>query len=585
MSPGIGLTDGTDRPLDSATWTSRDLVTILDHVPGMVALWDGGLRNRFANRAYVEWFGITPAQMRGMHIAELLGPIVFESNRPFIEGALSGERQLFERTLIDVLGRRRVTQAEYVPRTVNGRPDGFFVLVTDISARVDVERSLRESVERVAVLGERQRIAADLHRQVLQGLLDVSLTLAAVVSASPPEVAQRVNDAIDGIDGTISDLRASVYSLRRAVTSDDAATGVSRVVDEAGTVLGFTPNLTVSGALGQVPPAIANEMLAVLNEALANVAKHAHAQHVDVTITVGQHRVDLMVADDGRGIVQSNRSSGLANMAARAARLNGTFDWQANDPTGTVVHWQVPIGRPRAAPATTPNPQWSADPTPRGGHSESGDESDDRLWNMADMVAVLDNMPGVVTLWDNDLYNRFANTFAVNWFGRESREEVLGRHISELINPEVYEANLPYARAALAGVPQQFERVFVNSLGERHHTLVDYTPNIVAGVVHGMFVLVTDITARVEAQDRLSHSLEQIAVLHDRERIAEDLHDIVIQRLFAASIGLVAAQRDSSPANGARIEMAVDRIDDAILALRAAIKELRAQRSFGLGEE
>ena len=406
----------------------------------------------------------------------------------------------------------------------------------------------------MAVLGERQRIAADLHRQVLQGLLDVSLTLAAVVSTSPPEVAHRVNDAIDGIDGTISDLRASVYSLRRAVASDDAPTALSRVVAAAANrarIRADSDRLRVSWARCRLPrpPSC---LRCSTRRFPTSPSMPTPNMSTSRSPWVG-NRVDLMVADDGRGIGQPHRSSGLANMAARAERLNGTFDWHANDPTGTVVHWQVPTGTARCG--NRPRRRIRVGqliPSLVGRPSEPASGSMTGCWDMADLVAVLDNIPGVVTLWDNDLRNRFANAFAVGWFGRESREQVLGRHISELINPGVYEANLPYARAALAGVASTVRTDSSSTVvGERHHTLVDYTPNTVAGVVHGMFVLVTDITARVEAQDRLSHSLEQVAVLHDRERIAEDLHDVVIQRLFAASIGLVAAQRDSSPANGA----------------------------------
>ena len=583
MSPGIELTDGESRPVDPAIGSPRDLVAILNHVPGMVALWDRDLRNRFANRGYIEWFGLTPGQMHGMHLADVLGPEVFERNRPFIDGALAGEPQLFERTLVDTLGRTRVTQASYVPHVVDGRTRGFCVLVTDISARVTAEHALHESLADVAVLGERQRIAAELHQKVLAGLVDVSLDLASVVNSSPPAVGKRIREAIDGVDGTIADLRSSIFSLQRAVGADDLGSAIGRIVDDSATTLGFAPALTLSGELSRVPPAIASDLLAVLNEALSNVAKHAQAHGVEVHIAIDEHRIALVVADDGRGIGPAGRRSGLANMRARAQRRNGTFDCRPNVPSGTVVEWQVPTAAAEAA--TPPNPRWSAathldapavlDASAGPGASV---ESTDSLWTVADMVAVLDTIPAVVTLWDTELRNRFANAFAVSWFGRGSREEVWGRHISDLINPEVYEANLPYALAALSGEPQRFERTFVNGLGERHHTQVVYTPNAVGGVVHGMFVLVTDITARVEAQEQLRDSEERAAVLRDRERIAEDLHDVVIQRLFAACIGLQAAQSVSTSSNAARIEHAIDSMDDAILALRAAVKELRVPR-------
>ena len=101
-----GLRAGAD-----ATTEARVFHAVLDRLPAMIAYWDRDLRNVIANDAYVEWFGITPAQMRGIHIREVLGERVFAMNLPYIEGALAGEEQLFDRTLVDTLGRTRHTQA------------------------------------------------------------------------------------------------------------------------------------------------------------------------------------------------------------------------------------------------------------------------------------------------------------------------------------------------------------------------------------------------------------------------------------------------------------------------------------------
>ena len=127
-----------------------ELLAIIDHLPAMVAYWDQDSRNRVANRAYVEWFGVTPEHLRGMHIRELLGPELYEANLPFIEGALSGVAQQFQRTLVDTHGVTRYTQASYVPNLIDGVVRGFFVLVTDISERTRAEMAL-------AVAGDRYR--------------------------------------------------------------------------------------------------------------------------------------------------------------------------------------------------------------------------------------------------------------------------------------------------------------------------------------------------------------------------------------------------------------------------------------------
>jgi PAS domain S-box-containing protein len=125
---------------------------LFDHLPAMMALWDRDLRNVIANQAYVEWFGITPEQMKGIHIREVLGEDVFAMNLPYMRLALAGEEQLFQRTLVDTAGRTRHTQASYVPEVVDGEVLGFYVLVTDVTPRVEAQRQMDEA-QQLAELG------------------------------------------------------------------------------------------------------------------------------------------------------------------------------------------------------------------------------------------------------------------------------------------------------------------------------------------------------------------------------------------------------------------------------------------------
>jgi PAS domain S-box-containing protein len=113
----------------------RLLQNILDGVPGLIGYWTRDLRNRFANKAYCDWFGITPTELRNKHIRDLLGPDLFERNRCYIEGALAGERQRFERILPvpGQAGHFRHSEAHYLPDTVDGKVQGFLVIVFDIS--------------------------------------------------------------------------------------------------------------------------------------------------------------------------------------------------------------------------------------------------------------------------------------------------------------------------------------------------------------------------------------------------------------------------------------------------------------------
>src|SRR5678815_2014366 len=121
---------------------------IVDRIPSMLAYWDAEQRCRFANRAYERWFGVSPETLIGKHISELLGPL-YKLNLPYIEGALRGEPQEFEREIPDPAGGpARHSLASYIPDVVDGKVRGFFALVIDVSAIKRAEQAMRESEER-----------------------------------------------------------------------------------------------------------------------------------------------------------------------------------------------------------------------------------------------------------------------------------------------------------------------------------------------------------------------------------------------------------------------------------------------------
>lgn len=128
------------------------LRAILNALPALVAYWDRDLRNRIANDAYIEYFGRTPEEMRGMHISEVLGPDLYARNLPYMQRALAGEAQTFDREIPTPSGELRYTQASYLPDVRDGEVHGFFVLVTDISDRRRAELALAASEQRYRTL-------------------------------------------------------------------------------------------------------------------------------------------------------------------------------------------------------------------------------------------------------------------------------------------------------------------------------------------------------------------------------------------------------------------------------------------------
>ena len=124
----------------------RNLQTILDHLPSMIGYWDSNLRNQFGNHAYQDWFGIDPKIMPGMHISKVIGEERYRLNMPYIEGALRGEKQCFERLIPSPDGSHvRHSLAQYIPDTVDGNIRGFFTIVTDVSSITKAQIALHES--------------------------------------------------------------------------------------------------------------------------------------------------------------------------------------------------------------------------------------------------------------------------------------------------------------------------------------------------------------------------------------------------------------------------------------------------------
>jgi signal transduction histidine kinase len=110
-------------------------------------------------------------------------------------------------------------------------------------------------------------------------------------------------------------------------------------------VLNFSPSVRMEGLLDtDVPREIADHALAVLSEALTNIARHAHANRADLALECDGRQLRLTVADNGVGIPADGRRSGLLNMAERAEQLGGEMELSSPPDGGTTLVWRVPVG-------------------------------------------------------------------------------------------------------------------------------------------------------------------------------------------------------------------------------------------------
>jgi signal transduction histidine kinase len=202
---------------------------------------------------------------------------------------------------------------------------------------------LQASLEHVAVLQDRERIARELHDKVIQRLFAAGMTLQTTLPIARSEVASHITQAVEEIDETIRDIRRTIFALetrtRRGVRVD-----IFAHVDAAREVLGFTPELRLEGPIDSaVPETTADHLLATLFEALSNVAQHASASKVDVAVEAGEE-LRLEVADDGAGLPDRiEPGQGLRNMERRALELGGNASVRPGNGAGTVVEWRVPL--------------------------------------------------------------------------------------------------------------------------------------------------------------------------------------------------------------------------------------------------
>jgi signal transduction histidine kinase len=204
-------------------------------------------------------------------------------------------------------------------------------------------RALEER-ELLVVLEDRERIARDLHDVVIQRLFATGLQLqSAAPLAARPEVGARINAAVDDLDTTIRDIRRAIFELRTPMTAA-LRTEIRDLVEAAGATLGFRPHLDLRGPVDSaIPDEMRPDLLAVVQETLSNVARHAQASRVDVVVDVADGRVRVSVTDDGIGAAADVARSGLANLRERAERHDGDFHLGTVSPHGTEARWSAPI--------------------------------------------------------------------------------------------------------------------------------------------------------------------------------------------------------------------------------------------------
>ncbi|GEB59754.1 GAF domain-containing sensor histidine kinase [Streptomyces gardneri] len=255
----------------------------------------------------------------------------------------------------------RVLGALATPRARGGRPftETERTLATQFASQAALALMMADAQrdrERLAVYEDRDRIARDLHDLVIQRLFATGMMLESAQRKSiVPAVREGVGKAVDELDVTIQEIRTAIFALQQgpAEAPSGLRTRVLREINMAAVPLGFKPAHRFLGVIDSaVGELTGKNLIAALREALSNAFRHAEASRIEVvldaTVTLpdGSAGVRLSVADDGVGLPEGGRRSGLRNLARRAESLGGA-SWcgpgLGEDGGGTTVVWEAPL--------------------------------------------------------------------------------------------------------------------------------------------------------------------------------------------------------------------------------------------------
>lgn len=218
----------------------------------------------------------------------------------------------------------------------------------DATDRVDHQQARADLASIEALAEERDRMARDLHDGAVQQVYATGMLLESLAGRVPEDCRTEIERVIDIHDDVIRQVRATILGLARPdLSTMTPAEAVAAAVAEA--ERGLRAALTLRGheqADGIANPLLLEHLLFSLREMLSNVARHAQASTVQVSLDVDSHGLTLTVTDDGVGLDETaSRGYGLSNLAKRAALLSGDFTHHQRPGGGTVARWTAPLSR------------------------------------------------------------------------------------------------------------------------------------------------------------------------------------------------------------------------------------------------
>ena len=299
---------------------------VADHISAMLAYWDKDMVCRFANSAYVEWFGKTKEDMIDkITLKELLGPL-FERNLIYINGALNGEIQTFEREIPQISGGVRYAIANYYPDIVNGKVKGFFAHVAEVTTLKLLEKELRSSNQTIQ---EQNKRLLNFSNIISHNLKSYSNNLASIlnlfITASSETEKNKMLEFLKRISKefslTIDHLNEITKAQNLSKTSFERI-NLNEYIEKSKILIAF--QIESSGAI--IKNNVDKEITVSANPAylesillnlLTNAIKYRHPAKspiIELTCFTNNDKINLEITDNGKGINLEKHGADLFGM-------------------------------------------------------------------------------------------------------------------------------------------------------------------------------------------------------------------------------------------------------------------------------
>ncbi|WP_410645066.1 GAF domain-containing protein [Amycolatopsis sp. lyj-346] len=300
--------------------------------------------------------GVRATELSGLHID--------------VEGSLPGAvyRDRTPRSVPELeLGDYAFGPALVVPLRAGDRTTGVLIAVREPgaasfeSAQLSVVASFADQAalalqmaaqQRTAreldVLGDRDRIARDLHDHVIQRLFAVGLSMQSTQRRTKsPELQKRLGDSIEQMHEIVQEIRTAIFDLHGGAAGETGLRlrhrlhdAIAELTDDAP----LHPTVSMSGPLDALPTQLAEHAEAVVREGVSNAVRHAEASALSVSVVVKDDVLRIVVADDGKGLPAEVSPSGLGNLGDRAEAVGGHFTIEAVPAGGLKLEWSAPVG-------------------------------------------------------------------------------------------------------------------------------------------------------------------------------------------------------------------------------------------------